>query len=834
MRKSFLLLTTLFSLVTLGQNENAARLVPKYKKDEVIIRVNPNLLEHEIIDNPNIKQGSLNGFLNGKGKKEVDGIHGKPLDLPSLKVRKIFPDLRSCDRVSVSRQGKKVEIPPFWATFVVEKPKNMEYRDFMKGLKASYPIVLYAHPNFLYEPTDLPNDPLLYEQLSLDNPLNQNTSINMDSAWMIETGKQHIKVGVFDTGIDTSHLDLDVLTGYGYHYNNGDNAWGSDLYGHGTAVAGIIGAKRNNGIGIAGIAGGDGTDSSGVSLLDFKYGAREDKGVIEDIEFFSLGIVNAARSVGTKYDWTPFPDPNCPDGYPGYGIHIGNHSYGLALEVNTLPIEGDPIEDDLFLRDCDLCLESFLFSLKNGVINVVSRGNLNTNSGISPYHYPYIYPANYPDSWTICVGSTGSDGEWFYGPNNGDTSEIHFYSPIGRQLDLLAPGSTSVVATTASSKGVAGANNLYQKFNGTSAAAPHVSGVVALLLSYYNKPCYSNINLDPADVEYILEHSATDLLSEGYDDTTAYGRLNAYKALQMIQYPEYQIVHPTADPIQTQIVERDTIHIYLGSPLSLGTKGPLSNAYEFFSLEPNAKFRVERLKFQLTYDFSSYALGSTEIKDLWIRHGQTNSIGLIGDTIRLLEPVGTTGQYDWVTYTDTFDLAPMAHILNVDLVNKKVQVFGYYYHFMERFNPTSDFNGTKSEVDFWYPINPFIDSAEMTYSVYLHDPNFTERYDFPCDSANPLLDTNLVSIQEKINATEAFSIYPNPSTDQVTIQIKHLQPTEQKIRLLNTQGQLIGEKRFETGNKTLELNCNNFAPGIYFIQWWQNDQLMETKKWIKL
>lgn len=130
----------------------------------------------------------------------------------------------------------------------------------------------------------------------------------------------------------------------------------------------------------------------------------------------------------------------------------------------------------------------------------------------------------------------------------------------GGNMDLIAPGSDSIVYTTNIINSSTSANP-YEKFNGTSAAAPHVSGVVALLLSHYNKPdCYSNKNLAVEDVEYILEHSATNLYGPGYDDTTGWGRLDAYKALQMIENTTLQILHPDS-LITREIVSMDTISI---------------------------------------------------------------------------------------------------------------------------------------------------------------------------------------------------------------------------------------------------------------------------------
>ena len=90
-------------------------------------------------------------------------------------------------------------------------------------------------------------------------------NIDLDESWCYTTGERHIRVGVFDSVIDyTPEEFIDnegITTILGYDYINNNNlvdtivlSGGDD---HGTKVAGIIGALRNNGKGISEIAGGD-------------------------------------------------------------------------------------------------------------------------------------------------------------------------------------------------------------------------------------------------------------------------------------------------------------------------------------------------------------------------------------------------------------------------------------------------------------------------------------------------------------------------------------------------------------------------------------------------
>ena len=122
------------------------------------------------------------------------------------------------------------------------------------------PAVEIAEPDYFYEFTATPNDPMFNAQYALER-------INAAEAWDITTGSSQVVVGVIDSGINGTHPDLiDNLwinpnpnqNGYvndihGYNFTGNVGGIPTDESGHGTHVAGIIGAKGNNGIGVSGI-----------------------------------------------------------------------------------------------------------------------------------------------------------------------------------------------------------------------------------------------------------------------------------------------------------------------------------------------------------------------------------------------------------------------------------------------------------------------------------------------------------------------------------------------------------------------------------------------------
>jgi subtilisin family serine protease len=139
-------------------------------------------------------------------------------------------------------------------------------------LCAKSPLVLYAQMNFVYRAQALPDDPLFHRQWSVE----KNTSTDgdetvgatdslcrddLENAWDIIHDCRDITVAILDTGINYGHQDLETnmwngaeegLLLHGYDFVDEDDD-PMDLNGHGTHLAGIIGAAGNNGVGVAGL-----------------------------------------------------------------------------------------------------------------------------------------------------------------------------------------------------------------------------------------------------------------------------------------------------------------------------------------------------------------------------------------------------------------------------------------------------------------------------------------------------------------------------------------------------------------------------------------------------
>ncbi len=282
--------------------------------------------------------------------------------------------------------------------------------------------VLMACPNYYFKPTGEvnPNDTRFPADYKYGGQWGSRL-IDLPKAWDFTTGSSTVKVGVLDSGIESTHPDLKN------RYNSslskdftGGNSPNTDITGHGTQVAGIIGAQGNNSRGIAGVC-------WNVSLVSLKVTKYNSKGEYNA----DLGLV------GDAIDYAI--DKNIP---------ILNFSYC-----------GENKHDD----DLEIIWENYpgLF-----VCSTTNEREDVTNQTFAHQEYN---AAN-----TIVVAATDDDDELleFY---NAD-GELKGSSYSKTKVHLAAPGydiwTTSI-------------GNDYVCTYGTSMATPYVTGVAALLKSKY-------------------------------------------------------------------------------------------------------------------------------------------------------------------------------------------------------------------------------------------------------------------------------------------------------------------------------------------------------------
>jgi subtilisin family serine protease len=224
--------------------------------------------------------------LRGCPALEVEAL--EPRTMPSATRPGLF-DTSAADHVlvrfrpgapAVAVPGTTVgeQLPLVPSLHQVSLTPGVAVADALAAYRAS-PLVAYAEPDDPVRPAALPDDPSFAGQWGLDNPGDAGGTAGADihapAAWDVTTGSPSVVVAVLDTGVDYTHPDLaanlwtnpgevpgngidDDHNGYvddvhGYDFAN-DDSDPMDDNGHGTRVAGILGAAGDNGQGIAGVA----------------------------------------------------------------------------------------------------------------------------------------------------------------------------------------------------------------------------------------------------------------------------------------------------------------------------------------------------------------------------------------------------------------------------------------------------------------------------------------------------------------------------------------------------------------------------------------------------
>jgi len=313
---------------------------------------------------------------------------------------------------------------------------------------SSFPEIASAEPNVIMQLMTLPNDPSFPNQWALQNtgqviggqPGTPGADIKAVAAWDRSTGSSNYVVGVLDTGIDYNHQDLagniwcapqqftvtvggkQITCAAGTHGFNAINNTCDPLddNGHGTHVSGIVGAVGNNGVGVTGVNWV--TRVMGLKGCNAVGGCDRAK-TIDAIEF----AIQAKLTVGAR-------------------VKVLNASYGCG-DTNCAGCSSSDAERDEINR-----------AYNYGIVFVAAAGNGGCNNDSTS-----VYPANYDVRNILAVAATD---------NRDNLASFSDYGAVN--VDLGAPG-VGILSTIPGSS--------YAFWDGTSMAAPHVSGAVPLIRS---------------------------------------------------------------------------------------------------------------------------------------------------------------------------------------------------------------------------------------------------------------------------------------------------------------------------------------------------------------
>jgi serine protease len=378
-----------------------------------------------------------------------------------------------------------------------------------------------AQPNYIRRAFAVPNDEFYHSQWHYP-------FINLPAAWDITTGSPNVIVAVVDTGVALGHPDLagQLIAGYDFIADartamdgngidsNPDDPGDSSGFGipssfHGTHVAGTIAARTNNGTGVAGVA-------WNVRLMPLRVLGRGGEGTDYD-------IAQAVR----------------------YAAKLSNDS-------GTLPTRrADIINMSLGGPGSSSVLENAVNAARQaGVTIVTAAGNEAANADNS-----------FPGAIDGVINVSAVDQSRNLAPYSNRGSSVAVCAPGGNlHMDYDGDGlADGILSTLKDDDG----SYTYAFYDGTSMAAPHVAGVVALMKSV-------DPNLTPLEFDRLLAgtHPGTsisivdDLGTAGRDTLYGYGLINALHAVRAAG--EISGASPTETPI-LRVVPQD---LSLGSSLT--------------------------------------------------------------------------------------------------------------------------------------------------------------------------------------------------------------------------------------------------------------------------
>lgn len=342
------------------------------------------------------------------------------------------------------------------------------------------PDVLYAEPNFIRKPFATPNDTHFSKQWHYE-------LINLPQAWDVTKGSSNIVVAVLDTGVLFAHPDLSarLIAGFDFVDNDsdanddGDDPRKTSSSFHGTHVAGTIGAATDNGSGVAGVT----WFTRILPLRVLGAGGGTDANIAKAI-LYAAGLENPQAPVPKR-------------------AHIINMSLGGAGFSQTMQNAVTTARDQ-------------------GVIVVAAAGNENTSAFTSPAGLDGVISVSAVDL------------------NSRKTA----YSNFGPRVAVAAPGGNTTADLNRdgfpdgilSTLGNDAGQFNFRFLQGTSMAAPHVAGVIALMLAL-------NDQLVPDDIDRLLAgtHPSTtqritrDIGLTGRDDLYGHGLIDAALAVRAAQ-----------------------------------------------------------------------------------------------------------------------------------------------------------------------------------------------------------------------------------------------------------------------------------------------------------
>lgn len=370
--------------------------------------------------------------------------------------------------------------------FAVVKSETVSEQVMLERLKARSDVI-GASLNWRYKILDdgvTPNDTHYDKLWGLK-------AVRAPEVWEKETGSENVYVAVIDSGVDFGHADINAnfeTSGYSASFAASTSpSEYSDRHGHGTHVAGTIGASGNNNTGVTGM-------NWNTKLISLR---------IFDASGFSYGdeILNALNEL------LKILNDN-----PNLNIPAVNMSYGRTNLSYDPPDTQTTTPEYLAMK---------AISETGRTIMCVAAGNNGQEIGDELYSYPASYTGI--ENMIVIANAQNSEGYPHNSSSNYSSSHVDISAP-GTDILSTAP-SSSTLGTERPDRTLQDDGQTYLYLTGTSMATPHVTGAIALLASAVPAAAPSEI------MQAIIDGANKDYAK----DYTRYGFLDVKSALDILE-----------------------------------------------------------------------------------------------------------------------------------------------------------------------------------------------------------------------------------------------------------------------------------------------------------